>query len=132
MSTTHKYSTRCFMCFTPLTYIKYLLVLRQAGTWDSLLQCCNACTWTNLSSSNKTQRHYQGLKITVCMCNWDKLWIKDTKRPKKKPNCHFWKAGSKSPVLRMPHELNTTKGVGKAPKPPLWPDPWTHLYPHPI
>ena len=27
--------------------------------------CCNACTWTHLSWSNKTQRNYMGLKITV-------------------------------------------------------------------
>lgn len=26
----------------------------------------------------------------------------------------------------------TTKGVGKAPKPPLQPGPQTHLYPHPM
>ena len=36
----------------------------------------------------------------------------DTKRPKKS-NCHFWRAGSKSRVLRMPPALNTTKGGGQ-------------------
>ena len=40
--------------------------------------------------------------------------------------------GSKNRVLLMPPALNTTKGVGKPPKPHLWPDPWTHCYTHPI
>ena len=38
---------------------------------------------------------------------------------KEKPSCHFWMAGrktrSKSKVLCMPPELNTTKGMGKPP-----------------
>ena len=43
-------------------------LLRQAGTWDPELQSCNAFTWTHLSSSNKIQRNFMGLKITtVCM-----------------------------------------------------------------
>ena len=39
---------------------------------------------------------------------------------------------SKSRVLCMPPALNTTKEVGKPPKLPLQPDPWSRLYPHPI
>ena len=39
---------------------------------------------------------------------------------------------SKSRVLSMPPALNTTRGVGKPPKPHLQPDLWTHPYPHPI
>ena len=39
-----------------------------------------------------------------------------------KPNCHFWRAGSKCRGLSMP-ALDTTKGVGKPPKPPLSPPP---------
>ena len=70
-------------------------MVRLAGTWDPLLHCCNACTWTNLSSSNKIQRNYMGLKITACMRSWGKFWTKDTKRPKKS-HCHFWRAGSKN------------------------------------
>ena len=30
----------------------------------------------------------------------------------------------------MPSAHNTTWGVSKTPKPPLWPDSWTHPYPH--
>ena len=66
------------------------LELRQAGTWDPLLQCCNACTWIHLSSGNKIPRNCMGLKITACMLSylWQILDPKDTKRPKN-PNCHF-------------------------------------------
>ena len=40
--------------------------------------------------------------------------------------------GSKSRVLCKPAALNTTQKVGKPLKPLLWPDPWTHPYPHPV
>ena len=45
--------------------------------------CCSACTWTNVSWSNRIQRNYKGLKITACMCSWGKLWrrYKKTKNP---------------------------------------------------
>ena len=29
--------------------------------------CCRTFSWTNISSSNKIQRNYKGLKITACM-----------------------------------------------------------------
>ena len=80
-----------------------------------------------------------GLKITVFMCSWGKFWTKDTKRPKnptatsEEPGAEQKQGvGSKSRVLSMPPALNTTRGVGKTPKPPLWPNAWTHPYPHPI
>ena len=44
----------------------------RTGSWHSLLQCCNACSWTHLSSSSKIQRNCMGLKITVCMGRWGK------------------------------------------------------------
>ena len=59
-----------------------LLVLRQAGTWDLLLQCCNAYTWTHLSSSNQLQRNLMGQKITECMHNWGKFWTQNIQRSK--------------------------------------------------
>ena len=46
--------------------------------------CCSACTWTNVSSSNKIQRNYEGLKVTVCTHSWGNLWAtgyKKTKNP---------------------------------------------------
>ena len=51
------------------------------GTWE-LGQCCSHGAWTHLSSSNKIQRHYMGLKITACLCSGGKFWTTDTKRPK--------------------------------------------------
>ena len=55
--------------------------------WDMLgtgTLCCNACSWTNVSLNNKIQRNYKGLKISVCMHSWGKLWTtryKKTKNP---------------------------------------------------
>ena len=42
-----------------------LLAVRQTRTCDPLQRCCSACIWTSLSLSNKGQRDYMGLKITV-------------------------------------------------------------------
>ena len=39
---------------------------------------------------------------------------------------------SKSRVLCMPHAVNSTKGVGRPPKPPLQPNALTRPYLHPI
>lgn len=38
----------------------------RGGTWDPCCSGCNACTWTDISSSNPIQRKYKGLKITTC------------------------------------------------------------------
>ena len=69
---------------------KDLVGAETGWTWGPLLQClrqagpgalcCSAYTWTHVSSSNKIQRNYRGLKITACMCSWGKFW---TKRPPK-------------------------------------------------
>ena len=40
--------------------------VRQTKTWDHLLQRRSVYTWTNLSSSNKTERNHMGGKITAC------------------------------------------------------------------
>ena len=39
----------------------------ESGTLDLLLQCCNACTWTNIYFNYKTQRNYKQLRTTMCM-----------------------------------------------------------------
>ena len=49
-------------------------------------------------SSNKMQRNYMGLKITACMCSWDKFQAKDTNKPKK-PIATFEEPGAKNQVL---------------------------------
>ena len=58
-------------------------------------------TWTKVSLSNKIQRNYKGLKISVCTCSWGKFWTTRYKKTKNL-NCHFWGAGSKSRVPHMP------------------------------
>ena len=60
--------------FLFLSFIQW----RHTGIWDlgSGIIYCSACIWTNLFSSNKIQRHYKGLKITVCMSSWGKLWTR--------------------------------------------------------
>ena len=73
---------------------------RQAGTWEPQRQGCSACTWTQLSSSNKIQKKTKpktcmGLKITMCMHSWGKFWTKRYKETKN-PNCHFWRVWNKN------------------------------------
>ena len=94
------------------TCLPWLVVLRQARTWDPLLQCCHACTWTNLSSSNKIQRNCMGLKITACMCTWGKFWTKDTKRPKN-PTATFEEPGAKAGYCACPLHTTPPKGWAK-------------------
>ena len=90
-----------------------------AGTWDHLWQCCNACTWTHLSLSNRIQRNCIGLKITACVLSWDKFWTQkiqrdqETQLPLLKSLEQKQGVGSKSKVLRMPPAHTTTYGVGK-------------------
>ena len=130
------------MLMTILSSLKYQslhgLLLRQAGTWDPLLQCCNVCTWTHLPLNNKRQKNnYMELKITACMRSQGKFWTKDTRRPKNptaaseepgvKTGCWEQKHGTEHAPCTPHHQR-----VGKTPKPPLRPDPWTHPYPHPI
>lgn len=103
--------------------------LRGAGTRTLCCNGCSACTWRNISLSNLMQRSHEGLKINVCMHSWGKLWAIRYKKTKN-TNWNFWRVESKSRVICMPPAQNTTKGVCKPPKPPLWPDPWA--YPHHI
>lgn len=64
--------------------------MRQAGTWDPLLKCCNACTWTHVSSSNEIPRNCMGLKITACLHLEGEFWRKDAKRPQTLPLLKLW------------------------------------------
>ena len=92
--------------------------------------CCSAGTWTNVSSSNKIQRNYKGLKITACVCSWDKLWTIRYKKTKTQlPPLKSWeqKQGTVHDPCTRHHQV-----VGISPKPPLRPDPWTRPYPHSI
>ena len=40
------------------------LHVRQAGTWDPLLQCGDACAWTHLSSKRQNTKKLYGTKNT--------------------------------------------------------------------
>ena len=108
-------------------------VVKQAEIWDPLQQCCNACPWRHLILNNKVQRNYMGLKITVCLFSWGKIMDKRYKETEN-PNCHFWRAWSKTRVLGAKaaccscsrHTTPPGGEVGKTPKPPLWPNPWAH------
>ena len=95
--------------------------------------CCSACTWTNVSSSNKIEGNYEQLKITTCMCSWGKLWTRHKKTQKTQLPLlkSRGRVGNKSRALCTPPAHATTKGVGRTPKPPLLPAPWTHPHPHP-
>ena len=82
-----------------------------------------------------------GLKITVRVCSWGKLWgnrYEKTKKKKKiliatseeagaETGCWEQKQGAAHASSTQPHQRG-----GKPPKPPLRPNPWTHPYPHPI
>ena len=112
------------------------------GNWTgeglgSLLHCYSACTWTHLSLQQNTKKLY-GTK-NKCMHRGLEQILDKRYRETKKPNCHFWRAWNRNRVLgtkagywACPPELNTTRGVGKPPKPSAQPEPWTHSYLHPM
>ena len=94
----------------------------RTGSWHSLLQCCNACTWTHLSSSSKIQRNCMGLKITVCMGRWGKyLNPKDTKKPKN-PTATVEEQGAVHASFTQYHLRVGARYL----KLLFRPDPWTH------
>ena len=72
---------------------KFLPQPKPTSFWDRLGPgnlCYSTYIWTNVSSSNKTERYSKGLKITASICSWGKLWTTGYKKAKKKPlNCHF-------------------------------------------
>ena len=72
--------------------------------WDLGLGilCFSACTWTNISCSNKIQRNYKGLKITESTAQLGQIMNnKNTKRPK-----------TQLPLLRSQGQK---QGTGNAP-----------------
>ena len=73
----HTKTLFAFLHFHPLPTVQW--------NWDRLepgILCCSACTWTNISSSKKIQRNCKGLKITVCIHSWGKLWTRRYKKTK--------------------------------------------------
>ena len=89
------------------------MILRQAATWDPLLQCCSAWTWIDISLNYKLERIYEELKITMCLCHWGKLQAKSYKKTKIRKQCHYWEASSKTgrweqklDTAQAPHTAN--------------------------
>ena len=69
--------------------------------------------------------NYMGLKIPAC--SWGKFWIKDTKRLKKNNQLPLLKSREQKQDTEDAPYTHHLRG-GQPPKPPLWPEPWTHLY----
>ena len=90
----------------------------EPGTWDPLLQCLHLDKC--LLEQHNTKKLWGTKNSSVHTIIWAKLW---TKRPQL--NCYFLVRRGKSRVLAMIPAHSITKGVGRPPKPPLWPDPQT-------
>ena len=80
--------------------------------------CIRVCTWTNLSSSNKTQRQYEELNkqttITTNNCVQAQLrHIMDNKiqKDQKKPNATSEEPGQKQNVKKKSRALHTSLGL---------------------
>ena len=82
------------------------------GTWDPLLQC-----WPlDISLSNRIRRNYKGLKITVCMSSWGKLWTTKYK-----------KAQTQLPLMRCQEQKQGTHAWSLHTAPPRgWGDHLSH------
>ena len=52
-------------------------------SWDLGPFAAMFATWADLFSSNKMQRRYMGLEITVCMCSWANSGQKKQNKTKK-------------------------------------------------
>ena len=101
--------------------------------WDRLgpgTLCFSACTWTHVSSGNRIQRSYKGLKITACMRSWGKFWTRYKKT--KNPTAASEEPGAKAGYSACPLHSTPPKGWADHLRPPSSPSLWTRPYPHPI
>ena len=73
---------------------------------------CDDCTWTHLSY-DKMQINYMGLKITV-HAQLGQILDKRSKETEK-PNCHFWRAWSKTGCQEQNWVLGTRQSTEHAP-----------------
>ena len=91
-SLTHKKCTKSGMQFKEFTSLQETFQGRGTLSWDRLgpgTLCCNVCTWTNASLSNKIWRNYMELKITVCIhaqMSWRKSYDKPRQHIKEQRN----------------------------------------------
>ena len=79
---------------------------------------CSAYTWTHLSSSNKIQRNWMRLSVTVCTGRGDKFWTKNTKRAKNS-TATFEKSRAKAGYCSCPLHTIPSKGWVDHLSPPL-------------
>lgn len=108
------------------------------GTWNPLLQTGHP-PGTKSSQTQKIQKNYKGLKITVCMHKLGQIMGKKmhtkTKRTQPTTSEEPGKQGvgtkSRSAAHMFPACNTTHQGVGKTPKPSLWPNSWT-CCPYPL
>ena len=126
-------------CYTSkyASHLKANLMLLSETVWDlgPGTLCCSACTWTNVSSSNKIQRNYKGLKITVCMHSWDKLWktrYKKTKNPTATSEVWGAKAGYCACILHTAPPRGWAEHLSHPPSRPLDLTPFKGPAHHPL
>ena len=89
---------------------------------------CRTSTWTNVISSYR----YQETRGTKSNCLHVQLGQIVDKRYKKtkNPTATSKVSGAKAGSGSHPPAHNSTKGVGRPPRTPLWPNPWTCHRPH--
>ena len=90
------------------------LKMRQAGTWDPLLQRLHL---DKVSSSNKIQRE-EGLKITACM-QLGQIMDNKIRKPSKKTQLLLLKSWEQKQALCMPLQAIPAKGWTNHLSPPL-------------
>ena len=86
----------------------------EAGTWDQGPFVQGLHLGKCLKQQNTKKLNYKKIKLTACMLGQG-YGQQDTKRQKKKrqakkPNCHFWRTGSKSRVMCMPCTQHCQRG----------------------
>ena len=107
------WGTCAFQAHSMMTYPQ-TVTPAQAAAWEPLLQCCSACVWTPLSSSDK-HKETARLHITGCTGTWNKFWAKDTNRPK--PTASFEEPGAKACPLHKTPPKGWTQHLSPAPGP---------------
>ena len=82
----------------------------KAGTWDPLLQCYNACTWTNISLSYKIQRIYKRQKNNCGYAQLGQILDKRYKKDQKNPTATSEELGAKAGYCERPLHSTPPKG----------------------
>ena len=112
--------------------------LRQAGTWDPLLQCYTACRRTHLSLRNKIKKKKKKLYGFKSNCTHASVKVNSVQKTQRgqKPQLPFLKGleeeqGVRSKSRANPYTQHHVRG-GQTTQDTPWPHRWIHLHPHPI